>query len=186
VWGQSAADLAKHQPEAVEVAEVAPAYDPGDSVRDAASEIAERTVRSFVDRLRINERRARGKRCVQHPPDRRGVVLAILVHGDNPVGARARHAGQGRSVCAGVAREPDGPDVVVPASQGPDGEIRPVGTRVVDEDDLTDLEAVSSGWHLRTGVAIDLLKERPECVLPAVDRDHDRNRVVDECGRGLW
>ena len=161
----------------MEVPEATGAEHTAEAVGDRARDVPERAVRRLVRGRGVDERRPRHECGVEHSPDRGGVVLAVFVHRDDPVCGRTRHPCECCRVLSEVACEPDRANLGVAAGEQTDRLIGVIRPAVVDEDDLADAELVAQRRSSRLGVRVQLVDEHRERVLPAVDRDHDRNAV---------
>ena len=118
-----------------------------------------------------------GHRGVEQGPDRLGVVLAVLVHRDDPLAPGRGDAGEGRRVLAEVAAQPDRAHPVVGAGQGADGVVGRVGAAVVDEHDLGDPVAAALRGDPVSDRGRELVDDGAEGALTLVDRDDDRDLV---------
>ena len=133
----AAADLAEHQPIAVEHRGVRAAAQCGDHpLGRPRRRVAQPSVRARVDGPGVDDTRLLVEGDVQHRPDVRRVVLAVLVEGDDPVPAGGGHPGERGGVLAVVAAEPDHPDERVGLLHLAQQAGRVAGTAVVDEEDL--------------------------------------------------
>ena len=84
-----------------------------------------------------------------------GIVLAVLVHRDDPIAARGRHTGDRRRVLPEIAAQPDGAHLIVGLLQLLEHHVGQVGTVIVHEDDLVDQEISAVG---RRGGAGELMQ----------------------------
>ena len=109
--------------------------------------------------------------------DGRRVVLAVLVHRDDPRAVPAGHAGERRGVLAEVARQPDRADDVVGRGQLADGVVGGGRAVVVDEVDLRDAVAAAARRDGSGRSAGRSRRARGQGAGAAVDRDHDGDGV---------
>ena len=98
----------------------------------------EAKMRRRVGGSAVDELRSVGVGDVEHGADEGRILLAVLVHGDDPVASGRRHACKGRGVLTEVAREPDRPDPVVLALKLADDLVAASWTAVPDQKDLGD------------------------------------------------
>jgi hypothetical protein len=84
-------------------------------------------------------------RDVEERRDGRRVVLAVLVHRDDPVRARGCHTGQRRCVLTEVAAQPETADLGESLAQLPDHLVGGVRAVVMDQQDLGDHQPVTVG-----------------------------------------
>ena len=69
---------------------------------------------------RIRDGGVLGHGRVEQIRDGRGIMLPVLIHGDNPVAAGGGHPGQGRGMLPEVPAQPDAPDDINGRREGPD------------------------------------------------------------------
>ncbi len=150
VGGGAAADLAEDEAVAVERLEVRVAHEPLEHpLGEARAGVAQEAVRRRVGGRRVDQLRPRLVGAVEQRTDVRRVVLAVLVHRDDPLAARRRHAGQGRRMLAEVAGQPDRAHPVVLVRQLADALLAGRGSAVPDQDDLADAEGAPRGGQGR-------------------------------------
>ena len=177
-----AGDLAQHEPVAEEHAGVGALGEPVDQpLRASRGEVAQGAVRRLVGRPGVDDVGLLGHRRVEQGADRLGVVLAVLVHGDDPLAAGRGDAGQGRRVLAEVAAQPDRAHPVVGRGEGADGVVGGVGAAVVHEDDLGDPVVAPRRGDPVGDRGGDLLDDRPQGAFALVDGDDDRDQVRRGC-----
>ena len=126
----------------------------------ARGHVAKAAVRRRVGRAGVDDAGLLGQRDVEHGADVRRVVLAVLVHRDDPVAAGRGHAGQRRGVLAEVAAEPDRADEVVLGRQLAHHPGGVVGTVVVDQQHLGHPERHPAGGDDVAGEREELGEDR--------------------------
>ena len=130
-----------------------------------------------VDGLGIHDLKLLRDRHIQHVSHIDGVLLAILIHCQNPITHRTRHSGKRCGMLAIIARQPDGFDKYVLLRQVFDHQIGAVRSAIVNQHYLVNdvLQAIrSQAGILRKGG--QLCNQSRQTLFAPIHGDHDRDR----------
>ncbi|MNV70563.1 hypothetical protein D3C71_1635360 [compost metagenome] len=123
-----------------------------------------------VDEL---ERSIQGQ--VKHRADACGVLLAVFVHGHDPVPRSAGHAGHGGGVLSIVPGQPYRLNECMALRERGHGEVRPIRAAIVDQHDFADNKRVAARCDLRVCQFLDFGHENWQRLFPRINRDHYGN-----------
>lgn len=137
-------------------------------------------MRRLIRGLGVDQLGSIGIRSIQKRWDVGGIMLAVLIHRDDPVTTRGGHPRQSGGMLAEVPTKPNWTNPGVPSCKFANRQVALAGTSVPDEYDLADSKEASLWCVLPHCEWCEFLDEARKCLFSAVDRDDDGD------GQGSW